>query len=276
MSRLRVLAKTVIGTMIEWTHPSLARAVDSGAPVGAAFRKRNLIIHARRERARRRGDPEAVKAAQAGYWKGETADLFYDRYTARFRDWFLGPHQVIVDRLVDLDREMAFANLVEIGCGDGRVLAHCAERLPGLERATGLDINPTIIARNRETYAGNPKLHFVDTEAGAWLSRNCPDGTVLMTYGGVMEYFTEADLSAMLTRIARLKRGAVAFVEPLAPGHDLSTRKDSFIFGGENSFSHNYPHLIRQAGLLPVFEQEMELGLVRWMLILARTAIPEE
>jgi SAM-dependent methyltransferase len=278
METLRSIGKTVLGSLIALVRPDLARSLGTGQSVatGKHLRAKRLILHARLERARWRGDHAAVRQSLAGFWQNETADFFYSGFRHRFEQSFLGPHQVIVDQLVALNDACPFSTLVEVGCGDGRVLAHCANRLPNLQRLTGLDINPKIIETNIRTWATEPRLSFAQADAARWLADAQTDGMILLSYGGVMEYFNEADLKAIYTRLGRNRRVAVAMVEPLAPHHDLTTQNRSFVFGQENSFSHNYAHLLKQAGFKIIFTQEQREGDIRWLLLLAATHLEND
>jgi len=269
MTPAKRLAKALAGTAVELVRRDLVREIEAGDHSGRGLRLKQWILHARLERARLRGDSAAVGRALAAYWQGDTGDFFYDRYRERFQTWFLGPHQVIVDQLARLSARRPYARLIEIGCGDGRVLDHCARRLPRIPAFLGLDINPTIIARNRQDHAGNPRLAFEAGEAMAWLPARMGEGTVLMTYGGVMEYFPPADLAQVFALLARPRQAAVALVAPVDPAHDLAADPVSHVFGQENSFSHPHRHMLETAGFTIEFEQEMPLGGVRWMLILA-------
>jgi trans-aconitate methyltransferase len=274
----RTLAKALIGTVIEVLRPDLARAIDSPAPRPqgqAAFKTRKWILEARLTRARWRGDQTAVRNALAGFWRNDTADFFYDRFQERFERSFLGPHQAVVDELVAWDSTHPFQYLVEIGCGDGRVLAHCAARLPGIPRLTGIDINPMIIARNRKVWADQPRLSFTATDATAWLATESRPATALLSYGGVMEYFDPAGLAAIFAGLASHPGTAVALVEPLAPDHDLAVQTRSRIFGPENSFSHNYPHLLQTAGFHIRFRRELNWDGARWLMLLATDRQPD-
>lgn len=276
LNRVRRLGKTAVGTGLDLLHPRLGREIDAGLSTGRNAKLKQWVIHARLERARARGDARAVETELHRYWQGDAAADFYDRYTDRFRDWFLGPHQAVFDALAEAHARRPFARLVEIGCGDGRVLAHLAGRLPGLADALGLDINPGIIARNRDAFARRPLLRF---EAGNALDRLddiARPGTAVVTYGGVMEYIRAADLARLFARLAALPGTAVALVEPVDPGHDLARDPESHVFGQENSFSHNHAALLADAGLTVAWRQAMDLGGVRWTLMLARSTTQED
>lgn len=269
MPNLKGIAKTLAGTGLEIFRRDLVRNIDSGQRSDGDVKARELILRARLVRARLRGDAAAIEKAQFAYWGGNSADSYYDRFLNRFNEWFLGPHQVIVDELAKLTAQTQFPRLVEMGCGDGRVLEHCAKHLPGIAQFVGIDINPVIIERNRQTYSEQAKLTFETGDAGKWLAAAPQTGTILMTYGGVMEYFTADDLSQIFTSLAQKSPAAVALVEPVDPAHDLVRDKKSHVFGAENSFSHNHRALLEASGYEIRFLKEMIVGKIRWMILLA-------
>jgi SAM-dependent methyltransferase len=267
--RLRSLARTLAGTALEMTRPALVRELDLGENRGANLRAKTWILHARVRRARLLGDSAAAQAALARYWQADTGDFFYDRYRDRFAAWFHGPHQVLIDQLEAAALRLELRELVEIGCGDGQALAHCAARMPGLERLTGIDINPTIIARNMETHAGDARLRFVEGDAQNWLAAHPAPRRALLSYGGVMEYFAPEALRAIFAGLAAHGPAVVALCEPVAPDHDLATHPASRMFGQESSFSHNHAHLLRAEGFEIRWQAEATDGGVRWAMMIA-------
>jgi SAM-dependent methyltransferase len=278
--RAKTLFKTVAGSLLEVLRPDLARAID--APIvggqtmtgqvsrsGWQTRARKWILEARIERARWRQDHAAIRKTLADFWRSDALNFFYDRYRDRFTRSFLGPHHVIVDEMDKLVQSGHFTSLIEIGCGDGQVLNHCAGALPSLRSLTGLDINPTIIAANGVTWQDNPRLRFVCGDAMDCVGSLIEDGTILLTYGGVMEYLDRESLVSIFETLARHQNVAVAMVEPLSPEHDLTQQRASFTYGVENSFSHNYPHLLASAGFKTAFQREVFWDGVRWLMMLA-------
>jgi trans-aconitate methyltransferase len=157
---------------------------------------------------------------------------------------------------------------VEIGCGDGNALTYCAERLPSLSEVIGLDINAAVIARNSAEQPAGGRLSFARAEARDWLIANPKPGTVVLSNGGVLEYFSRDNLDQLFQALAQSPPAAIVLIEPVAPAHDLATQPDSFAFGHENSFSHNHAHRLRQAGFDVAFAQEMQISDVRWMLMI--------
>jgi hypothetical protein len=60
-------------------------------------------------------------------------------------------------------------------------------------------------------------------------------------------------------------------IEPLADDFDLGTQRESLPYGGELSHSHNYPALMRAAGIAIDFQDERRWFKHRVLGLLART-----
>ncbi len=266
---VRDFVRTLAGTVLDFAYPSLGRDIASGEATGRNLRLKRLVLQARLGRARWRGDEAAVQATLHDFWQGDAPGNYYDRYADRFQRWFLGPHHEIVEALVAEVARRPYVRLVEIGCGDGRVLAHLAGSLPELGELVGLDINAAIIARTSAAHADDPRLTFRAGNALDLFDDHRGDGTILLTYGGVMEYFSGDELAGLFRRLAGHAGVAVALVEPVDPSHDLSNDTASHVFGAENSFSHNHCHLLEREGYTVRFRREMDLGGARWMLVIA-------
>jgi SAM-dependent methyltransferase len=253
---------------LEVLRPDLAREIDEGRGTGRYLRQKGWILQSRIARARLRGDTAAVEKALSSFWKGDTADFFYSLYRDRFEQWFLTIHQPLIGALEREVRCAGLTDLFEIGCGDGRALEHCLRRMPQLRRLIGIDINESIVNRNRRTFADEPRLSFLAGNATELLPPQLADGTVVLSYGGVMEYLREAEVARLYASLAACKRVAAAHVEPLDPLHDLSAEPGSRVFGVENSFSHNYPRLMRENGLVPIYAEDFMHDGLRWLMLL--------
>jgi SAM-dependent methyltransferase len=262
----RSIAKAAIGHGVDILLPTLVDT-RTGSASNVRLRLKRWVLQSRLERARLAGDTAAVEAALRQFWQGETGDDFYDRYRLRFDRWFNGPHHVLIDQLAASSAQRPWQHLVEIGCGDGRALSHLADVLPGIVDATGIDINPHIIARNSALYAQDPRLRFLEGDATRLLPGLIRADTLLFSYGGVMEYFTPQHLAAIFDLIAATPGAAVALVEPVDPAHDLDQDPQSHVFGAEDSFSHNHRALALAAGLRVDYCQEIRAGGVRWMML---------
>ena len=71
------------------------------------------------------------------------------------------------------------------------------------------------------------------------------------------------------------KPAAVVVIETVAVDHDLDNEPDSYVYGRELAFSHNYPQLLREAGFTIEFHSERPGEAVdgggRWVRLLAVT-----
>lgn len=270
MSGLKSRIQITLGRIAARLAPHLLREMEAGEQTGSNIRLKRWIAMAQTQAALAGGSSATISQTLMNNWRSESANSYYDQYTARFEKWFLGPHQAVVDEMVKLNAETPLRLMVEVGCGDGRVLDHCAERMPDIPDCVGVDINPAIIARNQEVYAEKPRLRFVAENAERWLAQNTGPGTLLFTYGGVLEYFSRESLEGIFRDMAGKPGSAVALVEPVAPDHDLEQGSQSFNFGQEHSFSHNYAALLTEAGLELRYQSETQLGGARWVMMLAQ------
>lgn len=269
MSGLKDLAKQIVGRVAELAMPGLAREIDQVRNADHAPRLKRAILYSRLRRAHARGDKAAMEQALAAFWRNGPGDAFHGDFADARIGLFREHHADAVDELARiLDASNAtFSRLVEIGCGDGRVLADCIGRLPSITRAIGLDINASAIARAAAEHS-NPRLAFAEAEARAWLAANPQPGTVLLSNGGVLEYFSPENVDALLAALATARPAAAMLIEPASRDHDLAGDASSKVFGHEYSFSHNYRHRLEKAGFRVAMEQETEAFGARLMVVI--------
>lgn len=259
--------KCMLGASLEKALPGLAREIDAGKSTKKMVRLKNWIVYSRLARARKTGDTASISDAHFDYWKSDVGNAFYDQFATRFNDWFLSHHKVIVDELQEIIQvNSGFSRLVEIGCGDGQVLRYCQNHLSSLSEVVGLDINPTIIERNRKI-AQNDSITYVHGNAVEWLKAHPKPGTIVLSYGGVLEYFSQQALRDLLALLAGSAPAMIALVEPIDPEADLESQEISHTFGQEKSFSHPHRRVLEQSGYEVRFEKEILLDGVRWMLM---------
>jgi SAM-dependent methyltransferase len=263
--RLRAL----FGDVVELVVPSLAREIDEGRSSGRALRLKRAIVHARLRRAESRNDAAALERALQARWRSDVNDDFYAAYVTRFVAWFHGPHYRVIDALADaVAVNPRLVRLVEAGCGDGRALAHLAERLPGLQELVGLDLNARIIARNVRVHGDRPRLRFEHSDARVgWPSRRAMHDPLQLRRRARIRQ--RAQLAAILARLGRHRDTAVALVEPVDPRHNLTSDAASHPHGQERSFSHNHVALLAAAAFTIRFAEELTLHGIRWMMVLA-------
>lgn len=264
--------KYFIGLTAERLMPQLAGEVAAGRLNGSNSRLRKLVAAAQTRRAAESGDFESLRQKLANYWTSTPGDEFYGAYPERFDEWFLGEHFVIFEELKKLlEKRGDFNQLIEVGCGDGKVLEYLVNYLPMLDRFVGLDINPGIIAANQKSFAENEQMTFVASDLVQWLDQNAAPGLVLLSYGGVLEYLTGEELK-MLFGTLRKKASPViiALVEPLTNDFDLANETESRPGGVEFSFSHPHRHLLESEGWRIEFVEEKWVD-HRWVLLIAES-----
>lgn len=269
MGKAKDALKLAIGRVAEFALPELGREMNENRNAARAPKLKRAIHYARLWRARSRCDVAAVENALAAFWKGHTGDWFHDHYAEQRFNLFREHHSAVIHALVDLVENSGarFSRLVEIGCGDGRVLAYCAGRLPGISKAIGIDINAAATKRALAEHSSDRKLSFITADARSWLMANPEPGTVLLSNGGVLEYFSQDNFERLLRTLTLSPPAAIVLIEPVAPDHDLQTQLGSFVFGRENSFSHNHRHRLSEASFDVVFEEEKQI-FVRMMLMI--------
>lgn len=220
------------------------------------------------------GDHAKQRALFAHYWAQE-ADEDAHVWQDRFEHEFLAHNVTIIDALEGVIRGKHFDRLYEIGCGHGQVLEYLVNRLSPIEEFIGIDISEEQIKKN-QVQLNHPKMVFQAGDAVEWIIGNAKPQSIFLTNGGVFEYFLQSELEAIFKHIAKnLTPAVIGIVETLGSDHDLGTEKDSLIYGRELAFSHNYPHLLIQAGLKVVHHSEQfgtkTHGGGRWVRVLATT-----
>ncbi|MDF1753751.1 MAG: class I SAM-dependent methyltransferase [Verrucomicrobiales bacterium] len=265
---MKEMIKEVCGNVAGCLLPGAKRALASGGkePRGAMEK---LISYSLIKKAARRGDEVDLRKHLTQYWKGDAGDSFYETFGDRFETSFLGEHYSLVEALdAEIrDSEGKYHQLIEIGCGDGRVINHLSEKFSDLDEFIGLDINAGIVKKNRQVYDVET-LSFESGDASVLIKQKAKRGTVLLSYGGVMEYFLEAELVEMFRYLKEQSPSLVALVEPLYDGFDPDTEMKSRSSGQEYSFSHNHRHLLESCGFEIKYRQLLESDF-RWMMIVA-------
>lgn len=260
--------KHLIGYRAGLLFPQLLAEIRTGAQTGRHLRLKRWITEARTQTALYRNNDTLISAALKDSWRSESRNAYYNRYADRFRTWFYGPHQDIIRQMVQLQASARFHHLLEIGCGDGQALEHCALRMPEIPWLTGIDLNSAIIARNSYAHTYTPRLRFQAANAVPWLPQNIQPRSLVFSYGGVMEYMTRCEVQTIFAALRRPPGVALALVEPLAFSHDLRQDQGSHVFGQEHSFSHNYARLLQEAGFDIRYHKELYIEGIRWIMLL--------
>jgi SAM-dependent methyltransferase len=266
-SRARAFARAAAGRLLATLQPAVVRRLEAGE----APRNRNerLLLAGLVARHRARGSLERLAAQHTRFWEGPSAVHFHAATEARCEEDLRGPHALVFDLLVEAFADNRLHSLCEIGCGSGRVLAEAAARLAALTSLVGLDLSAAQSAANQSRHA-DPRLSFVAADAQEWIPIHTAPGWGFLSYGGVLEYFTQDALTRLFDAIASCAPAGVVLVEPLGDDFELASDTRSRPYGQELSFSHNYPHLLERAGLRITRRHEYRVRGLRWIALAAR------
>ncbi len=268
---LRLALKRALGYVLVTLRPTVARSMDRGEGPAEIGGVDSMMMAALMHRAERRGDLEDfIHRQQRRFWSSAEIADFHAAHERYFEDMFLGENLV---SLLELEKALAaggFSGLCEIGCGHGRVVYFLNKRLAGLNRFIGIDLSAEQVRRNRERYPDAP-IEWVSEDALAWIKANAAPGWVFLTHNGVFEYFRRDELRELFRDVATRMRPAIFSIsEPLGLDHDLEAELGSPPYGYERSFSHNYVHLLKEAGFEILHRSEYVSGSHRLLRLVAR------
>lgn len=206
---------------------------------------RNFIM----QRIENKKDFESLSKFHKNYWVNQGRDFFLTT-TASFENDFLPNCAFIFDILEKQlsNTSNTFNTIVEIGTGNGKVLAYLSERFPNINTCIGVDLSADQIAVNTEKYKTNNKLKFIEADALEWVKQKAQAQTIFVTSRGVLEYFTEEDLNVLLEKIYNLGQVIFVAIEPNGINHDFNINPESELYGQERSFSHNYSKVFKEIG----------------------------
>lgn len=199
-------------------------------------------------RTERNADYENLEEFHKNNWINQ-GKHFFEITDSRFQNDFLPNDSFIFDILKDhISGKEPFATLIEIGTGNGNVLNYLCDTFPEVKKLIGIDLSVEQVAINTDKYKGNTKMEFVANDGYDWVVKHAKSNTIFVTYGGVLEYFTEKKLSEFLKFVYGLGRTVFVAVEPVGLDHDFTINPNMQLYGMERSFSHNYPKLFKDAG----------------------------
>jgi len=251
--------------------PGTASKFKAGELPFTPTRSQRLLLAGLVDTHLRVGRLDELTALHDGVWAGDLAIDFHSRAEARFQDVFLAHHSDIVPALRDAMTNTGggYETVCEIGCGSGLLLQHLSRELSDPDRFIGLDSRGRQVDINRARFRDS-RLAFETGEGMTWMLRNGRRGSVFYTYGGVLQYFPQRRLQALLSwMVGALPPVLLGIVEPLADGHDVDGDAHSLPYGAENTFSHPYPLLITQAGLRILWRRECRVGAQRRLMLVA-------
>ena len=128
------------------------------------------------------------------------------------------------------------------------MLNYLSQEFPQINRFVGIDLSQDQTELNTIKFQENKKLEFVALDAYDWVKENGQSNTIFVSSRGVLEYFLEQRLQDFLNEINQLGNTFFVAIEPNDVDHNFDTQPETQLYGNEPSFSHNYPHLFKNAG----------------------------
>lgn len=268
------MAKVALGSLLAAALPRRVSSINDGTFNGPLSRVDQLIVAALVDRANRRGESlDRYAYLHRFMWEGDNATDYHASVEDYFTSCFLPNQAVVID---ELEKDLAtqpsgrFNTVCEIGTGCGLALDHLSHRLTkhGVSQFIGLDLSAAQVAVNAKRF---PDCRFTAADACAWIPDHAGPGWIFFCSGGVLEYLPEAVLATLFRKTRAFTPMRWVIVEPIEGGFDPSRETTSRPFGWEQTWSHNYPHLLRQAGLEVLYTHDVVVNDVRWQLVLAGT-----
>lgn len=195
-------------------------------------------------------DYDNIAELNRNFWINKSATELFTETADGFETDFLPNCTFIFEKLKKelLNTSENYTTLVEIGTGNGDVLNYLCSEFPEINRFVGIDLSKDQIEMNIKKFNNNEKLEFVTADAFDWVKENGHSKTIFVSSRGVLEYFMETRLQEFLKEINKLGKTMFVAIEPNGGDHDFETTLSSQLYGNEPSFSHNYPHLFKNAG----------------------------
>ncbi|HEX9763775.1 MAG TPA: class I SAM-dependent methyltransferase [Candidatus Acidoferrales bacterium] len=186
-------------------------------------------------------------------WGGSGATEYHAhhlQYFTEHMDEFVQVHTHLFNQLAQFLAEEEFDYVVEVGCGSGMIIERVAAQAEhSRAQFVGLDLNPEIIALNRQRHPHSRVQYHQAKSLQEFLSQVRP-ASVLVFANATFTFFTELELQNCLNWLAtHVPCGAIVIAD--ATVLDVRSERHSRPYG-VLTFSHNYDLLLRQAGLKQV------------------------
>lgn len=272
--------KAAAGRLLAALNPTRAAEIYRQPFTQELKHHERLIRNARQHQAIEEGDHETLQKFLIDYWNSPFSEEFFSTFSHRFEDLFLRYHTGIVTELATQQATLPEGQeirLVEVGCGDGQVLHHLTKELPRLDKLTGLDLSTDEIAKCRARYPNESKVDFTADDIFDWLKANRDTALVLFSNGGVLEYFTRKQLAKLFSLVRNRPFPTwIGLTETLALDHSLEEEPETFPYGQELAFSHNYSALLTESGFEETWRNDRptkpgeENHPTRWLQMLAK------
>jgi SAM-dependent methyltransferase len=198
-NRLKRTVKDLLGKFALAKSPSLRKAILNGLQPKTLL-ERAAVMSLLFE-LEQKGEMESIAKIHRSFWASEEAFGYYQFTNERMNGMYELTKPDLLAAFQELLDEGSFKRVIEIGCGEGHVLEELSKELNSIDQFVGIDINKSQITATMNRFASNPKLSFLAGDALEYLDQNEVSNSILFTFGGVMEYFTERELKDFFTKL---------------------------------------------------------------------------
>jgi hypothetical protein len=234
----------------------------SGHPI---VRRSIRFYLASKAKQQERSRPGGLEALHKEFWS--KTDTYFSITKNRTEEVHIPAYNDIVQRLRSLLADKNIQTVCEFGVGDGRWLNHLSQQWVDVKKFIGIDISESQIEENCKTYR---HLTFIQSGLLEWAETSATENTLYHTCGGVLEYLSEESVSRLFQILRQRAKGSmIFFIEPLYGNYDLTKDTASRIIGSEHSYTHNYVHLLRSAGIEVISHEERKVMGFRNLIVLA-------
>lgn len=271
---LKRLVKLTAATVLALVLPTRMNKVRAGDLPDILGRVDRLLVARWVAKCEAQDRIEDLTPLHRWLWRSEQALDIHALCEERFENLWTPHLSEICTPIAEIVGQQPehFTTLCEIGCGTGTVLKDIARRLsPNELQYIGLDLCEPQIAQNEANNRAE-NFKYVAADAQQWLPSQLNAGWITITNGGVFEYFTAEQLSSLFKSIHDSARpGILALAEPIPNDFDFTSENESRAWQAEKTLGHNYPLLVKNAGLEIVFQKDILIDDLRWLLIVAAT-----
>ena len=259
MQNLKENFKQTVGTVLVPLMPKRVERLTQEA-FSMTVGKRNLVDGFLRagiaQKMLKNSEHQQISDLHRKFWEHENCLQYHHGFRELALQIFTEQYIFIVAELnALLAKNPEIDTLIEIGCGGGSILNHLVGVVEGIERYVGVDLSAEIIAENKELFP-DPRIEWVAGNAQTWIEQNSEKNTVYFSFRGVLEYFTQEELTRLYSDIAAEKGPAIFIsMEPMALDHSYD-QHTSRPYGTEYSWSHNYPHLYKSSGFTLQYQSD--------------------
>lgn len=207
---------------------------------------------------------EELAEVHRGLWASNEMAEFYQDTDTRLIN-MIERYRADLLQLVEAVLEKTQAHtLLEIGCGNGKLLVTLADSFPQIKNFIGIDLNQAQVEENRRVYANRSNMDFKAGDATELVQEMNLSGHLVLTFGGVLEYFNPEKLQDHLKKLKEKNVGGILMVEPANREFDFFENTASALYGGEYSFAHPYPCLLEKQGFDLVYKKTAEGNKLKW------------